>query len=73
MFSSAYVKWLSQGGARVAPIRFDLPEEELQKLFQSLNGLLFTGMGPLVDLTFNRRDGHPLFQHHLLPDSFYFI
>lgn len=43
MFSSAYVKWLSQAGARVAPLRFDLPLDQLHTLFKSVNGLFFTG------------------------------
>jgi len=42
-FWSFYVKWLEQGGARVAVIRYDETPEKLEELFQSINGLLFTG------------------------------
>jgi len=42
-FHALYVKWLEQAGLRVAPVRFDAPRRELERLFRSLNGLLFTG------------------------------
>jgi len=42
-FWSFYVKWLEQGGARVAVIRFDETQDNLKQLFSSINGLLFTG------------------------------
>ena len=44
-FDASYVNWLSQAGARVVPIPFDLPLADLEDLFQKLNGVLFTG-GP---------------------------
>lgn len=37
------VKWLEQGGARVVPVRYDLSKEELDKVFDSVNGVYFTG------------------------------
>lgn len=40
---SSYVRFLEAAGARVVPIPYDLPKQELKKLFKSLNGLLFTG------------------------------
>lgn len=40
---SSYVRFLEATGARVVPIPYDLPKQELNKLFKSLNGLLFTG------------------------------
>jgi len=42
-FSASYVKWLESAGARVAPVRYDLPQAELKSILSSLNGLLFTG------------------------------
>mmetsp|Transcript_1903 Transcript_1903/g.3802 ORF Transcript_1903/g.3802 Transcript_1903/m.3802 type:complete len:354 (-) Transcript_1903:28-1089(-) len=44
-FDASYVQWLSQAGARVVPIPFDLPKDELADLFNKINGVLFTG-GP---------------------------
>lgn len=42
---ASYVKFIEAAGARVAPIRFDLPHDELKSLFQRINGLLFPGGG----------------------------
>jgi len=42
-FHSIYVKWLESSGARVVPIRFDLPDAELIQLAQQVNAVLFTG------------------------------
>lgn len=41
--AGSYVQWLSQGGARVAVIRYDTPLDELKQLFNSINGLFFQG------------------------------
>uniref|UniRef100_A0A8D1WNV4 folate gamma-glutamyl hydrolase n=1 Tax=Sus scrofa TaxID=9823 RepID=A0A8D1WNV4_PIG len=41
--AASYVKFLESAGARVVPIRVDLKDEEYQKLFQSINGILFPG------------------------------
>jgi gamma-glutamyl hydrolase len=40
-----YVKWLEQSSARVAPIPFNAPKDELDRLFAGINGLLYTGGG----------------------------
>jgi gamma-glutamyl hydrolase len=40
---ASYVKWMESAGARVAPVRFDAPRDELRALADSLNGLVFTG------------------------------
>ena len=48
-FHSLYVKWLEAAGARVAPIPFDLPSDQLDALLGSLNGALFTGGGVDID------------------------
>lgn len=50
-FTWFYTKWLEQAGARTAVIRYDEPEERLQELFESVNGILFTGGG--LSLEFN--------------------
>ena len=42
-FHSLYVKWLESAGARVVPVRYDLPDAELERLASSVNGILFTG------------------------------
>jgi gamma-glutamyl hydrolase len=42
-FHSVYVKWLESAGARVVPLRYDLPDGELLRLAASVNGILFTG------------------------------
>uniref|UniRef100_A0A3P9KC80 folate gamma-glutamyl hydrolase n=1 Tax=Oryzias latipes TaxID=8090 RepID=A0A3P9KC80_ORYLA len=41
--AASYVKFLESAGARVAPIRINLTDEEYTKLFQSINGLLLPG------------------------------
>lgn len=43
--AASYVKFIESGGARVVPIRNDLPEEELQSLINSINGVIFPGGG----------------------------
>lgn len=44
-FDDVYVKWVEAAGARVVPIPYDSTTDELDHLFDSLNGLLFTGGG----------------------------
>ncbi|XP_037659412.1 gamma-glutamyl hydrolase [Choloepus didactylus] len=46
--AASYVKYLESAGARVVPIRVDLTEKDYEKLFKSINGILFPGGG--VDL-----------------------
>ncbi|XP_004435789.1 PREDICTED: gamma-glutamyl hydrolase [Ceratotherium simum simum] len=41
--AASYVKYLESAGARVVPIRLDLTHEEYEKLFHSINGILFPG------------------------------
>ncbi|KAJ7390169.1 hypothetical protein OS493_026676 [Desmophyllum pertusum] len=43
--ASSYVKYIESAGARVVPIRIDLSKEELEALFNSINGVLFPGGG----------------------------
>ncbi|XP_059837809.1 gamma-glutamyl hydrolase-like [Hypanus sabinus] len=43
--AASYVKYLESAGARVVPISTKLSEAEYQKLFYSLNGVLFPGGG----------------------------
>nr|XP_002710570.2 gamma-glutamyl hydrolase [Oryctolagus cuniculus] len=41
--AASYVKYLESAGARVVPIRLDLKHKEYEKLFKSINGVLFPG------------------------------
>lgn len=41
--SASYVKYLEMAGARVVPIKINTPEDELVKIFSSINGVLFPG------------------------------
>ncbi|KAI5622128.1 gamma-glutamyl hydrolase precursor [Silurus asotus] len=45
---SSYVNYVESGGARVIPIRLNQTREEHEKIFQSINGILF--IGGAVDL-----------------------
>ncbi|KAF5897829.1 gamma-glutamyl hydrolase-like, partial [Clarias magur] len=45
---SSYVKYIESGGARVIPIRLNLTREQHEKIFRSINGLMF--IGGVVDL-----------------------
>jgi len=42
---ASYVKWVESSGARVAVVPYDATEEQLEIIFRSINGLLFTGGG----------------------------
>ena len=42
---SYYATFLESAGARVVPLVYDLPDDALQKLLASVNGVLFTGGG----------------------------
>lgn len=46
-----YVKWLEGSGARVVPVFYDAPEAELERIFLSINGLLYPGGGDIIDHT----------------------
>lgn len=41
--AASYVKYLESAGARVVPIRLDLPHTQYTELFRSINGILFPG------------------------------
>ena len=41
--ATSYYKWLESAGAKVIPIPYDLPEDQLYYLFSRVNGLLFPG------------------------------
>ena len=43
--AASYIKYLESSGARVVPIMNDLSEDEILKLFKSINGVLFPGGG----------------------------
>ncbi|XP_004697814.2 gamma-glutamyl hydrolase [Echinops telfairi] len=43
--AASYVKYLESAGARVVPIRLNLTDNEYEKLFRSINGILFPGGG----------------------------
>ncbi|KAM3867446.1 gamma-glutamyl hydrolase [Diretmus argenteus] len=40
---ASYVKYIESGGSRVVPIRLTLTTAEYEKIFKSINGLLFIG------------------------------
>lgn len=46
--AASYVKFLESAGARIVPIRLNRSDEEYDKIFHSINGVLFPGGG--VDL-----------------------
>ncbi|XP_039924273.1 gamma-glutamyl hydrolase [Hirundo rustica] len=46
--AASYVKFVESAGARVVPIRLNLTDEEYDKIFHSINGVLLPGGG--VDL-----------------------
>ncbi|EIE19350.1 class I glutamine amidotransferase-like protein [Coccomyxa subellipsoidea C-169] len=41
--AAAYIKWIEQAGGRAVPIRFYSSDEELVRLFKSINGLILPG------------------------------
>lgn len=43
MIAASYVKWIEAGGARSIPIPYDATPDEVQEIFQQVNGVLFTG------------------------------
>jgi len=44
-FAASYVKWLESAGARVVPVKINQTEDYYNRLFQSLNGIIFPGGG----------------------------
>jgi len=62
-FQSAYVKWIESGGGRVVPIPYTSTTDELDFLFESLNGIFFTGGDLSLDpATQYYQSGNYLFQ-----------
>ncbi|GKT14799.1 putative multi-domain containing protein [Aduncisulcus paluster] len=47
---ASYVKWLESAGARVVPLFFDIPDEEIDRILDSVNGVLFTGGEDFISL-----------------------
>ncbi|XP_019383268.1 PREDICTED: gamma-glutamyl hydrolase [Gavialis gangeticus] len=43
--AASYVKFIESAGARVVPIRLNRSDEEYDRIFQSINGVLFPGGG----------------------------
>ncbi|KAI8111716.1 hypothetical protein M9435_004215 [Picochlorum sp. BPE23] len=41
--SGPLVQWIESAGGRVVPIRYDSSKEEVEELFETLNGLVFPG------------------------------
>ncbi len=39
--AAGFVKWIEAAGARAVPIRFYASDDELARLFKSINGLIF--------------------------------
>ena len=70
---ASYVKWLQSAGAQVVPVPYNADRATLQKLFNSLNGILFTGGG--LDLGISKTNSNHLqpkslrTKHDLLPNS----
>jgi len=49
--SASYVKFAEASGARVVPLHYDAPEEELRFLFSKINGIIFPGGGTEIRKT----------------------
>ncbi|KAJ7340229.1 hypothetical protein OS493_002961 [Desmophyllum pertusum] len=58
---ASYIKYIESAGGRVVPIRNNLSEEQLEKLFHSINGVLFPGGGANVFNSPYERTGKILF------------
>eukprot|EP01017_Pseudomicrothorax_dubius_P035658 TRINITY_DN5032_c0_g1_i2.p1 TRINITY_DN5032_c0_g1~~TRINITY_DN5032_c0_g1_i2.p1 ORF type:complete len:202 (-),score=11.96 TRINITY_DN5032_c0_g1_i2:55-660(-) len=41
--AASYVKYAEMAGARVVPILYDLPRDQIELLLNSINGVIFTG------------------------------
>jgi len=59
---ASYIKYIESAGGRVAPIRNDLSEEQLEKLFYSINGVLFPGGGANIFDSRYEKTGKILFK-----------
>ena len=58
---SSYVKWLESAGARVVPLPFDLPKDQLQQRLGGLNGVFFPG----GDASINNNSPYAMFSRHV--------
>ncbi|GIQ86499.1 peptidase C26, gamma-glutamyl hydrolase [Kipferlia bialata] len=47
-FPASYVKWLEGAGARVIPLYYSMPFEEMHTILDQLDGVLFTGGTQLI-------------------------
>eukprot|EP00163_Fabomonas_tropica_P014128 TRINITY_DN257_c0_g2_i1.p1 TRINITY_DN257_c0_g2~~TRINITY_DN257_c0_g2_i1.p1 ORF type:complete len:372 (+),score=77.82 TRINITY_DN257_c0_g2_i1:159-1274(+) len=59
--AASYVKYAEAGGARVVPILYDTPLEDLQAQLQNLNGVLFPGGGADLQGTTLYKAGQAIF------------
>lgn len=46
--AASYVKWVEMAGARPVPVLYDLKDDELDYVFQRINGLVIPGGGGLL-------------------------
>jgi len=60
--AASYIKYIESAGGRVAPIRNDLSEEQLEKLFNHINGVLLPGGGVSIFDSPFARTGKILFK-----------
>jgi len=61
---ASYVKWIEAGGARVTVIPVNASSTEIERLFNSVNGILFTGGAtePIIDDTEYYRTAKMIYQ-----------
>ena len=52
--AASYVKYLESAGARVVPIDYNPTNEEIDHLFENLNGFFFPGGGNIL-LSYNSK------------------
>jgi len=60
--AASYVKYLESAGGRVVPIFYNTPTDELDILFNSINGILFPGGGADLNNTKLYQTGSYLYQ-----------
>ncbi|KAJ3428320.1 protease family c26 gamma-glutamyl hydrolase [Anaeramoeba flamelloides] len=59
--ASSIVKWVSQSGAKVVPIKYDIKETDLIPLLDQMNGVVIPG-GSLPVPSENKLEAYPLYQ-----------
>jgi gamma-glutamyl hydrolase len=47
--TASYVKWVESAGARAVPIFYNSSHDELKKVFNQINGILYTGGGTRLE------------------------